>query len=214
MTRYFVATAFAGIALLTAHLMRSPEEDRTIILPARESDISATASGELPLFMTLPRDTAGRGEGIALARQAIELQADKKYADAIAAYDRAAAKLPQIADWLNVFAASAASFTGDTTEVGTRLGKVDATLTSFAWRSRVRANAEGGARGRALELARAAVKREGPSARADAWSFVMELGPELSAADRAQAGRAFLANGETTRGVTELETAVKGTELS
>jgi soluble lytic murein transglycosylase len=214
MTRYFVATAFAGIALLTAHLMRSQEDDRTIILPARETDVSSTASGELPLFMTLPRDTAGRGEGIALAKQAVQFQADKKYPEAIAAYDRAATKLPQIADWLSVFAASAASFTGDTAEVRTRLGKVDATLASFAWRSRVRAHAESGARGRALEIARAAVKRESPSARADAWSFVMELGPELSAADRASAGRAFLANGETTRGIKELEAAVKGTELS
>jgi soluble lytic murein transglycosylase len=214
MMRYLVATAFAGVTLLTAHLMRSQGEISAPGATASAVAAQAGAPRELPLYMTLSRDTAGRGEGIALVKQAIQHHADKRYTEAVATYDRAAPKLPQINDWLSVFAASSASFTGDTAEVARRLSKVDDVLAAFAWRSRIRAAAEAGDRGKALEAARAATNSGSPARRADAWSFVMDLGPELTPQQSADAGRAFLANGETARGIRELERAVKGTALS
>ena len=199
---------------MTAHLMRSEESSHAPVTPAAAAAAPETAARDIPLFMTLPRDTAGRGEGLLLVKQAIQHHSDKQYSDAISAYDRAAVKLPQVRDWLAVFAASSASFMGDTAEVARRIAAVDAGLREFAWRSQIRAHAESGNRTRATELARAATRSSSASKRAGGWSFLMDLDVALTAAERADAGRALLANGETTLGLRELEKAVTSKTLS
>ncbi|MGQ0816184.1 MAG: transglycosylase SLT domain-containing protein [Gemmatimonadota bacterium] len=196
--RYLIACAFLGIALLTASLLR-PD--------------SAQPRADYTTFLHSQRDTGNRAEAIALVRQAIEHHSNKQYAEAIATYDRAASKLPQIADWLAVFAGSSASFTGDTVDVTRRLASVDQRLAEFAWRSRVRAFTEAGAKNQALELARTLTTSPSAGTRAAAWWHVIELQPRLSARDRAAAGRAFLRNGETSAGLRELEAAVTAGEL-
>ena len=98
------------------------------------------ASASLERFLTMSDTGGSRAQAIALLRRGDALAEQKKYGDAIAAYDRAAKILPQIEDWIHVFAASAAATAGDTALVATRLAAVDATLAlEWAWRTVVRA---------------------------------------------------------------------------
>jgi soluble lytic murein transglycosylase len=135
-----------------------------------------------------------RERGVALARRGNSLQADEKYQAAILAFDSAAANLPQIRDWLNVFAANSSSFLGDTAEVARRLANVDSLVVrDWAWRMRARAFAEAEARGRALEIATSATARGNAPKRAAAWYVVSELQRDLKnpAAQRAALLRAI-----------------------
>src|SRR5690606_37193932 len=52
-------------------------------------------------------DTGGaeREQGIAEVRRAEALQGEGKFAEAVVAYDRAAALRPQVSDWIRVFSA-------------------------------------------------------------------------------------------------------------
>lgn len=196
--RYVAAVAFAAVALLTAVLLSKDNKE-----PA-----------PLDVYMHIDADTSARAQAVELVKQGLQQHANNQYKDAIASYDRAAARFPAIADWLAVFAASSASYLGDTTEVNRRLVAVDGQLRDFAWRSRVRGLGKSGNQTRALELARAATKEASASRREAAWSFIYELDPaSLDAADRAAAGRAFITMGQTGRGLAELERAVTAGEL-
>ncbi|MGQ0562988.1 MAG: transglycosylase SLT domain-containing protein [Gemmatimonadota bacterium] len=198
MKRYLIAAAFLGIALLTASLLRSD---------------SAQQRADFPTYLHIQRDTGNRSEGVALIKRAIELHDAQQYTEAAATYDRAAAKLPQLADWLAVFAAASTSHAGDTAAVARRLSAVDDDLAGWAWRSPIRAFAKADARDRALDLARRAAASESAGRRAAGWSYVIELGAELSPRDRVAAGRAFINAGETGRGIRQLESAYESGTL-
>lgn len=128
--------------------------------------------------------------GIALLKRAIKLNSEQQYSAAIATYDSAAAKLPQIAEWISIFSAASAAYRGDTLEVARRLATVDTALTpQWGWRARARAFTAAGVRTRALDVARAATNVGTAANRADAWYRVAELQQELG---NAQAERVAL----------------------
>ena len=118
--------------------------------------------------------------GITLAKRGSALHDDGLYAAAVARFDSAAQMLPQIRDWLTVFAASSLSHVGDTTEVNRRLATVDSLLSNdWAWRTRARAYTKANARVRALELATAAARSGSASKRASAWLYAAEMQKDL-----------------------------------
>src|SRR5688572_19640410 len=100
----------------------------------------AAASASLARFLTVADTGGSREQGLALLKQAEALSAQKDYAGALAAYDRAALALPHIQDWITVFAASAAADAGDTAAVRVRLANVDTALAQeWSWRTLPRA---------------------------------------------------------------------------
>lgn len=157
---------------------------------------------------------ANRKEGIALLERAQKLHAEGKYSEAIAEYDRATTKLPQIADWISMFAASSASFLGDTAQVARRLTGVDADMAAWAWRARARAYMKAGATARAAQVARAATRSGRVSTQSDAWYMLADIGVALSAEERAEAGRAHMRNGDIAVGMRALERALASGELN
>jgi soluble lytic murein transglycosylase len=123
---------------------------------------------------------SAREQGVALAKRGYELHGEKKYEDAVARFDSAAQKIPQIKDWLNVFSASSLSFLGDTVGVHRRLTGVDSAMAQeWAWRTRARAFSTAKAYNRALEVATAAARTGGSSKRASALYFAAEMHKEL-----------------------------------
>lgn len=118
--------------------------------------------------------------GVVLARRGSELHDQQQYQEAIARFDSAAQKLPQLKDWLNVFAAASASHLGDTAQVGRRLAAVDSVLADdWSWRARARAYTKANTRNRALEITSAAARSGNPSKRAAAWLYAAELHRDL-----------------------------------
>jgi len=105
-----------------------------------------------------------RQRGIAELRRAAALTEQANYAEALAAYDRAAKLLPSVEDWITVFASGAAATAGDTAGVERRFTKLDAVLREWAWRTRVRAYERVGDSARA-ESAAQAVAQTAASAR-------------------------------------------------
>ncbi len=136
---------------------------------------SAPADQIAPANETVSQ-TPERDAGVALAKRGSELEAAGKYAEATAAFDEAARKIPQIADWLNIFAAGSISHTGDTLEVARRLQKADSAVTAdWSWRTRTRAFEKAGKPMRALAIATSATQGGSASKRASAWLTVAEL---------------------------------------
>lgn len=134
--------------------------------------------------VAVPTSQSVRLEGVALARRGQELHDRGKYQDAVARFDSAAQKLPQIKDWLNVFAASSLSFLGDTAGVRRRLnGLAPEIVTEWSWRTRARAYATAGNRRNALDIALAAARSGGASKRAAALYFAADLYRELGDAE-------------------------------
>lgn len=109
-------------------------------------------------------------------KRARQLQADGKYTAAISAYDAAKKKLPKVADWIDVFAASAAAAKGDTAEVRSRLSGVDSLIVAdYAWRVRVRAWERAGDYSRAVFIAEEAARNGAKPKRAAAFYRLSEL---------------------------------------
>lgn len=138
----------------------------------RQSSIS------LGRFLAMSEDEAGSADqGIAQLRRARALTEQRDVTAALRAYDVAAAQLPVIADWIDVFAASAAAAAGDTAGVRERLGRVDAYLArEWAWRTEVRARRNAGDLSGALVAAeRAATSLEGESRRSAALAAAGQL---------------------------------------
>lgn len=163
MIRHPVAMAILGMALLASWVMRN--------------ETSAPRATVTPVSVDQRPDSA---QGIALLKRAIKLNSEQQYPAAIAAYDSAAARLPQIADWISIFSAASAAYRGDTLEVARRLATVDTVLTpQWGWRARARAFTAAGVRTRALDVARAATNVGTAANRADAWYRVAELHREL-----------------------------------
>lgn len=125
-------------------------------------------------------DGARREQGLAQLGLAEALAKQKQDAAALVAYDRAAELLPQVADWVRVFAARAAANTGDTAGVRVRLDQVDSALAAqWSWRTAVRARRNAGDLAGALQLAeRAAATLDTDSRRAAAWTLVGSIREE------------------------------------
>lgn len=175
--------------------------------------ITLFANGQ-PRQQTPAQETATPPDGVALLKRASVLHAEGKYQEAISMYDRALPRLPQIADWIGIFAASSASHLGDTAQVRRRLAPLDNGLREWAWRSRARAFQKAGAAARAIEIARAATRSDRISARSDAWYMLAELRGTLSPAERLEAGRAHMRNSDVSVGIREIERALASGELS
>lgn len=121
-----------------------------------------------------------RAEGVALARRGQALHDAGAYLEAVARFDSAAQKLPQIDDWLDAFAATSLSHVGDTAGVRRRLTGLDPDLANdWAWRTRARAYSQAKAYERALDAASAAARSGSASKRAAALYFAAEVHKEL-----------------------------------
>jgi soluble lytic murein transglycosylase len=141
----------------------------------RQSSIS------LGRFLGMSEDEAGSpAQGLVLLRRARALVEQREFAEGVEAFDRAAHLLPVVADWIEVFAASAAAAMGDTAGVRQRLARVDQHLaTEWAWRADVRARRNARDVSGALAAAeRAAARLEGEGRRAAAWSLVGQIRQE------------------------------------
>lgn len=108
---------------------------------------------------------------------------------AIAAYDRAAALLPAVIDWIGLQAVAAAAAMGDTAAVSARLGTIDGEIArDWGWRHRVRAFLAAADTDGALAAARsAATNLPAASRRADAYveagRLLVDLGSKADARD-------------------------------
>jgi soluble lytic murein transglycosylase len=140
------------------------------------------ASTSLGRYLDMSEEggTGTSEQGIAQLRLAQVLTEQKKYAEAAAAYERAAALLPQIADWIHVFAASSAASAGDTAAVRTRLAQIDSALAiEWSWRTLPRARRNANDVAGALAAAeRAAGRVSAESRQAAAWTLVGTLRQE------------------------------------
>jgi soluble lytic murein transglycosylase len=129
-------------------------------------------------------EISGNGEtqeqGLVQLRRAEALTQEKKYAEAQAAYGGAAKLLPQVADWINVFAASSAASAGDTAGVRELLADVDSVLANeWSWRTRARARQNAGdLAGAVADAERAAARLTSDSRRAAAWTLIGKLRQE------------------------------------
>jgi soluble lytic murein transglycosylase len=139
------------------------------------------ASGEsYDRFLSAAHHADTREHGLVQLRRARALAEQRRFAEAVLAFDTAATLLPQIADWIQVFAASAAAGTGDTAAVRQRLADVDAGLaTEWAWRTEVRARRAAGDRAGAAAAAERAIGRVTSDVRrAAAWTLLGEIRTE------------------------------------
>ncbi|MGH7476365.1 MAG: hypothetical protein ACRELD_08750, partial [Longimicrobiales bacterium] len=91
-------------------------------------------------FLAVAVDAGERERGMAELRRAITLGKQGKTAEALDTFDAASRLLPQLGDWIAVYAAEAAASAGDTAEVTRRLQTAGATLTrERGWQLRVAA---------------------------------------------------------------------------
>ena len=150
------------------------------VVPQLLNRYSADSPQPVAEAQPVPVQLSDRDRGVAFARRGNTLHEEKQYQAAIANYDSAVALLPAIRDWINVFAATSASFVGDTTEVARRLERVDSQIIrDWGWRSRVRAFAEAKASNRAIDIASSEATQGGATKRAAAWFALSELQRDL-----------------------------------
>ncbi|HEX6309084.1 MAG TPA: transglycosylase SLT domain-containing protein [Longimicrobiales bacterium] len=131
-------------------------------------------------------------QGIAQLRRAQALAEQEKYDEALAAYDEGLKLLPQVEDWIRVFAASTAASAADTAAVRERLAPVDSLLVrEWSWRTmpRARQNAKDLA-GATAAAERAAARLTSEWRKAEAWTMVGMLRRERG--DAAGARRAWV----------------------
>jgi soluble lytic murein transglycosylase len=150
-------------------------------------------------YLQIDQAAGDRQQGIAQIRKATAFVNNGKYDSAIAAYDRAGRMLPQVRDWIDIFAAAAAASEGDTQTVRVRLDSTDGTLArDWGWRSRVRAKQNANDLAGALAAARAAgALLPSASARSEAWLRAGEIQKQLRDIDHARASfrQSMLASG-------------------
>ena len=160
--------------------------DAATLLAADTLDAAALANA--------PQDTTPRGRGLALLARA-DAHADAgRAANALAAYDSAAALLPGIERWIALHAAEAAAEVGDTTEVKRRLDAAGSTIVNrYGWDIRVRALEEAGALADAIEAAKSIAATSSGSRKASALTTV---------------GRLRLLRGDTARAASALREAM------
>lgn len=145
----------------------------------------------LKRYLALAPEDAAQERGLAEARRGFALTRSGNGAEAIRAFERAAALLPGIGDWMQYFAAEAAAAIGDTAAVRQKLDAAEPMLArEWGWRLRVNARTNAG------DLAGASVAAEGAanalqsaSRRAEAWLVLGDL--RLLAGNEAGAKDAF-----------------------
>lgn len=140
-------------------------------------------------YLDMTPSAGSRQQGIAQIRKATAFVNASRYDSAIAAFDRAAVLLPQIKDWIDIFAASASATKGDTIAVRVRLDSTDGTLArDWGWRSRVRAkqNAKD-LKGAVASAQVAAALLPSTTSRSEAWLRVGEIRKLLGDNDGARA---------------------------
>lgn len=150
------------------------------------------ASGEaLRRFLAVAPHTGQRERGLAEVRRGLALAKAGTIGEALAAFSRAEQALPQLGDWIQIFAASAAAQVGDTAEVRKRLADADPVLArEWGWRIRVRALQTARDTRSALLAAEAAANGlDDAGRRAEAWAVTGEL--RLLLRDTAGARAAF-----------------------
>lgn len=138
-------------------------------------------SASLARYIAMMQDTLGGTQhGVAQLRRASALSSQGRHRDAVEAYDDAAGLLPQVEDWIQVFAASSLAGTGDTAGVRLRLAGVDADLArEWSWRTEARARrAAGDLAGAAAAAERAAARLTSDARRAAAWTLAGQLRQE------------------------------------
>ena len=140
-------------------------------------------------YLSVAQTAGDRQQGIAEISKATAYVNAAKYDSAASAYDRAASMLPQIKDWIDIFAASAAATTGDTQAVRMHLDSTGGTLArDWGWRSRVRAKQNARDLSGALASAQAAaVFLPSGSTRAEAWFRAGEIRKAMGNEDGARA---------------------------
>src|SRR5690606_23030746 len=106
-----------------------------------ELELWGPGSEALGRYLAVAQDAGERERGMAEMRRASALRQAGDAAGAAAAYDRAAPLLPQLGDWIAVFAADALAMAGDTAGVRQRLERTDSALArDWGWRIRYRAH--------------------------------------------------------------------------
>ncbi len=132
---------------------------------------------DLGYYLDIDVSREQQQKGVAELKRAISLTDAKQNTAALQSYDRAAALLPNLGDWVSVFAASVAATQGDTAAVTRRLERVDSLLfTDWAWRARVRAYRNANDAVTAQRLADAAGQLAGyPRRRSEAWRTLGEI---------------------------------------
>src|SRR5690606_4792791 len=151
-----------------------------------ELELWGPGSEALGRYLAVAQDAGERERGMAEMRRASALRQAGDAAGAAAAYDRAAPLLPQLGDWIAVFAADALAMAGDTAGVRQRLERTDSALArDWGWRIRYRAHLKANDVPGAQRIAEAAAHAlDQASARAEAWTL---------------AGQARLQRGDTAR---------------
>lgn len=131
----------------------------------------------LERYLTVAQDTAERERGLVLVRRGHALVEARSFEEAVSVYAQAAERLPQLADWIWIYATRAASMAGDTARVRTLLERTEPGLArSRGWKLRVEALQEAGDERGALRVAESAASGLGTAGgRADAWRAVGEL---------------------------------------
>ncbi|MGH7607148.1 MAG: hypothetical protein ACREME_07395, partial [Gemmatimonadales bacterium] len=168
----------------------------------------------LARYLEVAEDLADHDRGLAELRRAAALRGAGQYEDALAAYDRARELMPQVGDWIMVYAAGAAADAGDTTAVRRRLAPAGADLArDWGWRLRVRAHTTAENPTEALILAEAAGENAALTAnrRSEAWLRAGEI--RLQRADSGGARAAFLRSMTLAPGGTGIEAARMLSEL-
>lgn len=137
----------------------------------------AESGQSLSRFLALSPNVGDRERGLAEVRRGRALSATGQTTEARAAFAEAAELVPQIADWITIFAASAAARAGDTAAVRTELAEIDDALArEWGWKIRVDAFTTAHDLAGAERAAVAAANElENASRRADAWRTLGEL---------------------------------------
>jgi peptidoglycan lytic transglycosylase len=142
-------------------------------------------------FLRVGTDVDPRELGLAQLQRGLALARDSDADAALRAFTAAGSLIPQLDDWIELYAARAAAAAGDTAELRRRLAATAPDLAApRGWELRTRASALIGDTATALDLADSAA-RYSPSAgeRAEAWNLVAGL--QLARADTAAARRAY-----------------------
>jgi soluble lytic murein transglycosylase len=149
-------------------------------------------SADLAAYVRTASRASDRERGLVQIRRGRALAAAGDAQRALAAFQESLRYLPQIADWIHMFSASAAAAEGDTALVRQHLEAAGEPLaTRQGWHTAARALAEAGDTAGAIDWARAAGRRlPGASERAATWTFGGRL--QLAAGDTASAKEALL----------------------
>lgn len=141
----------------------------------------------LDRYLQLATSAGGSDRGITELRRALALSEQGDVAGALEAFDRASDLLPQIDDWIQIFAAEAAAGAADTAEVKARLAATDPELARrWGWRIDLRARTEANDSAGALRVARSVANDASEaSLRAEGWQRAGELHVGMGETDAA-----------------------------